>query len=190
MEQGTSNISDEQQLAELCRSQDRLAQRRLYDEYAEYLALVAYRYIPVESDAKDVLMDALLNAYRNMNKFTWQGHGSLKAWLKKIVVNQCLMYLRRNNRPTLWIDNMVTEEPATDADALNRLSAKELIEMIHSLPDGYRTVFNLYVFEGMTHREIGKILGISDNTSKSQLHKAKALLQENIKQVNKYRAHE
>lgn len=186
----TVHITGEQHLAKLCGKGDRVAQKKLYDEYAEYLLLVAYRYIPGEHDAREVLMDALLSAYKNIDRFTWQGEGSLRAWLKKIVVNQALMFLRKKNRQLLQMDDVIAEEVATDTDALHKLSVKELMNIIHRLPDGYRTVFNLYVFEGMTHKEIGRLLDISENTSKSQLHKAKSMLQEHIRLTYKYNTYE
>lgn len=186
----TVHITGEQHLAKLCGKGDRVAQKNLYDDYAEYLLLVACRYIPGEHDAREVLMDALLNAYKNIDRFTWQGEGSLRAWLKKIVVNQALMFLRKKNRQLLQMNDVLAEEIVTDTDALHKLSVKELMNIIHRLPDGYRTVFNLYVFEGMTHKEIGRLLDISENTSKSQLHKAKSMLQEHIRLTYKYNTYE
>lgn len=175
-----SNISNEQSLAALCSEGDRVAQRALYDTYAEYLLLVAYRYIPGGEDAREVMMDGMVDAYKNIGRFTWMGEGSLRAWLKKLVVNRSLMFLRKKNAGHIPIDETGYEGASTDTDAISQLSVKELLALIHELPDGYRTVFNLYIFDGMTHKEIGKVLNISENSSKSQLHKAKALLQKQI----------
>lgn len=172
---------DEQALANGCRRYDAAAQRQLYDRYVDHMMITCLRYIPNREDAKEVMLDGFVNAYKNFDRFEYRGTGSLKAWLKKITVNQCLMRLRKQNNVLLYADEPDhTNEPVTESDALSRLSVKEIIELIQQLPDGYRTVFNLYNFEDMTHKEIGELLGISENTSKSQLHKAKALLQQNI----------
>lgn len=175
------HIADEASLAAHCRQGDRIAQRQLFDAYADYMMVVCTRYITNREDAREVMLDGFVNTYKNMDKFTWQGPGSLKAWMRKIVVNQCLMFLRKKNRmPAVDHEIDYTNEPQIDSNAIERLTMKELMEHIHRLPDGYRTVFNLSVFEQMGHKEIGVALGISENTSKSQLHKAKALLQKNI----------
>lgn len=172
---------DEQALANGCRDYDAVAQRQLYDQYVEYMMLTCLRYIPAREDAKEVMLDGFVNAYKNFDRFEYRGQGSLKAWLKKITVNQCLMHLRKRNNVLQYADEPdYANEPTTESDAMDRMSVKEIIQLIQQLPDGYRTVFNLYTFEDMTHQEISKMLGISENTSKSQLHKARALLQKTI----------
>jgi RNA polymerase sigma-70 factor (ECF subfamily) len=157
----------------------------LYNQYVEPMMILCLRYIVSHEDAKEVLMDGFLNFYKNINGFTYQGEGSVKAWLKKIMVNQCLMYLRK--RHPLFVTGKDSEHfknVDNSENVLNYLNAKEIMKMIHSLPDGYRTVFNLYFFEGMNHREIGEMLNISENTSKSQLHRARAILKEKILQAS------
>lgn len=143
------------------------------------------RYLPNQEDAKEVMLDGFCNVFKNIERFEYRGEGSLKAWIKKIMVNQCLMRLRKKNELVLQKDDdSPVLEPAIDTDAVSRLGAKELMQLIHELPDGYRTVFNLHTFEGMTHKEIGALLNITDSTSKSQLHKAKKLLQNKIIELN------
>lgn len=150
------------------------------------MMLLCLRYIANREDAKDVLMEGFFNAFKNIEKFTWQGEGSLKAWLKKIMVNQCLMHLRKQHTTFVsTTDNIEQYEyNAQDAPVFESMDIKEIMKMIHVLPDGYRTIFNLYVFEEMNHREIAELLGISENTSKSQLHKARAILKKQILQTN------
>lgn len=147
--------------------------------------ILCLRYVTIAEDAQETLMDGFVQAFRNIGSFEYRGPGSLRAWLKKIMVNQCLMRLRK--RKQYFIDaDLVSEHPAAayDDPIPERMSASELMKIIHTLPDGYRTVFNLFVFEEMGHREIAALLGISENTSKSQLHKARQLLQQKIKPLN------
>ena len=114
--------------------------------------------------------------FKNLSALHYQGEPALHAWLKKIMVNECLMFLRKKNN-----FNMVTETAAGNIpvreEALDNLSAAEIVNLIIQLPVGYRTVFNLYVIEGMDHAAIARLLGIAEGTSKSQLSKARALLQ-------------
>lgn len=181
----TTHTSSEQQLAADCNNGDRRAQRKLYDTYVDYMMITCIRYINNREDAKEAMLDGFVNAYKNISRFEYRGEGSLKAWLKKIMVNQCLMFLRKKNILAQADEIDYSNEPAINTNAIAHLSMKELIQMIHSLPDGYRTVFNLYTFESMTHKEIGSLLDISESTSKSQLRKAKTLLQKTILNNNK-----
>ena len=179
------NSIDEAGLIKGCKNNDPAAQKMLYNKYVEGMMVVCLRYMVNGEDAKEVLMDGFLAFYKNIGKFTWQGEGSTKAWLKRIVINQCLMQLRK--RQTAFVTGKEMEHyenPGNSESALDTLSAKEIMNMVHALPDGYRTVFNLYVFEGMNHREIGEMLEISENTSKSQLHRARAILKEKILQTS------
>ena len=176
---------DEVWLVKCCKDNNPAAQKVLYNKYVESMMILCLRYIVDPEDAKEVLMDGFLNFFRHINGFTYQGEGSVKAWLKKIVVNQCLMHLRK--RRSLFISGKEAEhfENVDNGENIfNYLNAKEIMSMIHSLPDGYRTVFNLYFFEGLNHREIGEMLNISENTSKSQLHRARAILKEKIVQAS------
>ena len=176
---------DEASLVNCCKDNNPVAQKILYNKYVEPMMILCLRYVVNQEDAKEVLMDGFFNFYKNINSFTYQGEGSVKAWLKKIVVNQCLMHLRK--RRSLFITGKDVgdfENADTGENALDYLNAKEIMNMIHSLPDGYRTIFNLYFFEGMNHREIGEMLDISENTSKSQLHRARAILKEKILQAS------
>lgn len=155
------------------------AQKCLWDMWAKKMLLVCLRYLKNEQDAEEALLDGFYKFFKNLPAFTYNGDAALHGWLKKIMVNECLMQLRRKNA-----FSMVTETAAEDIplpeEALNNLSAKEILALIMQLPVGYRTVFNLYVIEGMEHKEIATLLGIAEGTSKSQLSKAKILLQKNL----------
>jgi RNA polymerase sigma-70 factor (ECF subfamily) len=180
------NSADEQYLVKCCQNNNSQAQKMLYDKYVQSMMVLCLRYIPGPEDAKEVLMDGFCNFFKHIGTFTYQGEGSVKAWLKKILVNQCLMHLRKRQPFFIQAKEISDYESAeTDEDVLGQLTAKEILLLVHSLPDGYRAVFNLYVFEGKNHREIGELLGISENTSKSQLHRARALLKEKLFQEAK-----
>ena len=168
-----------QQLVEQCQRGNAFAQKRLFDQYANRLFRVSLRYVRNEPEAEEVLMNGFLNVFRAIGNFTYRDENGLEAWLRRIVVNEALQYLRANRRLPLFQANELADtqpdpQPLPDAG----LDAERIFALICELPPGYRTVFNLYAIEGYTHREIGEQLGISENTSKSQVSKARALLQE------------
>ena len=152
--------------------------KMLYDRYVGYLTAVCARYIPDDDEVKDILQEAFIKAFQSMDKFTWRGEGSLKAWLTRIVVNDSLKSLRRKKPLPLsaTMTESMEEEPAFEAVPLDVIQG-----MIRKLPDGYRTVFNLFVFEDKSHKEIASMLGIKENSSASQLFHAKAMLARWIK---------
>jgi len=176
---------DEATLEKCCKDNNPAAQKALYDKYVEPMMILCLRYVVNHEDAKEVLMDAFLNFFKHIGGFTYMGEGSVRAWLKKIVVNQCLMHLRKR-KVYYATDKEVDRYDMADSaeNVLDYLNGKEIMKLIHTLPDGYRTIFNLYFFEGMNHKEISELLGISEGTSKSQLHRGRNLLKEKILQTN------
>lgn len=176
----------EADLVQGCKEQHAPAQKALYDRYVESLMVLCLRYISNKEDAKDILMKALTDCFRSIRQFEYRGDGSLKAWLKRITVNHCLMHLRSQRSFTREWDDVLEEQAVThELQPVAQLTMKELLQWIHELPVGYKTVFNLYVFEDMGHKEIASLLNISESTSKSQLHKARALLQKQIVSAQK-----
>ena len=169
-------------MVQLAGNGDVRGQRELYDRYAGYLTAVARRYLGNEDKVKDVLQDAFVNVFKRIDGFRYRGEGSLRAWLTRIVVNGSLRALRDNKRllPVDGLPDTPEEEPAVDDIPLDVLQ-----DMIERLPDGYRTVFNLFVFEQKPHREIAAMLGIKENSSASQLLRAKACLAREIKEYRK-----
>lgn len=155
------------------------AQKCLFDLLADRMMLLCRRYVKNAEDAEEILLDGFYKFFKNMPAFQYQGEAALVAWLKKIMVNECLMLLRKKNVFTIVTESAAEEVPL-QAEALDHLSAKEIFELIVQLPVGYRTVFNLFEIEGMDHKEIATLLGIAEGTSKSQLSKAKNLLQKNL----------
>jgi RNA polymerase sigma-70 factor, ECF subfamily len=145
------------------------------------MIILCMRYITIREDAREAMMDGFLACFRNIGRFNYQGEGSLKAWLKKIMVNECLMRLRKQT--IIWeeLDEVKHEGYSEYGEkVLDAINVKEIIGMVQELPDGCRTIFNLYVFENKNHREIAELLEISESTSKSQLHRARALLKERL----------
>lgn len=159
--------------------------QHLYALYAGYLTAVCSRYIISEDDLHDVLQEAVIKIYTSLDKFEYRGEGSLKAWCSRIAVNESLSYLSKR---AVWndsIDEEVLAEVADEEPDVDAIPPAYLQKLIRMLPDGYRTVFNLYVFEEKSHREIAQILGIKENSSASQLFKAKKMLAEGIKRYKR-----
>ncbi len=157
------------------------AQKCLYDLLADRMLLLCRRYVKSMENAEEVLLDGFYKFFKGLPAFTWEGDAALHAWLKRIMINECLMLLRKKNVFTIAAEQ-AAEERTLDEDALDKLSAEEIFRLVAQLPVGYRTVFNLYVIEGMNHGEIAALLDISEGTSKSQLSKARSLLQKMLLQ--------
>lgn len=167
---------DISQLIKEARQGSAAAQKCLFDEMAHKLLIVCRRYVKNPEDAEEIMLDGFYKFFKNLSSFSFQGDAALFAWMKKIMVNECLMFLRKKNVFTIASD-LVAEEVSLQEEALNNLSADEIFNLVVQLPIGYRTVFNLYEIEGMSHKEIAALLNISEGTSKSQLSKSKNLLQ-------------
>jgi len=152
------------------------AQKCLFDQFADKMLLLCRRYVKSPEDAEEIMLDGFYKFLKNLPAFTYQGDAALHAWLKRIMVNECLMFLRKKNVFTI-VTESAAEETVWAEEVLGNLSAAEIFNLIVQLPVGYRTVFNLYVIEGFDHKEIAALAGISEGTSKSQLSKARSLLQ-------------
>ena len=179
-----SAAGSEQELLNLFRSRKADAMRLFYERYAGFLSAVCSRYIPDKDSAKDVLQESLISIFGAIEKFSYRGEGSLKAWASRIVVNTALKSLRQHGKlrftdefPDIYQDDETPE--------LQHLPAKVLHAFIRELPDGYRTVFNLFVFEEKSHKEIASLLGIKEDSSASQYFRARALLGKRIKEYLK-----
>lgn len=167
-----------------CLRGDRRAQRVFYETFAPQMFPVCLRYCRSREEAEEVLQEGFLLIFRNLGQY--RGDGALEGWIRKIMVNASLQKIR--SRPGLTpLLNSANEHPeiAEEAMALDRIGTKELIGLIQELPPMYRAVFNLYVFEGMKHREIAEMLNISEGTSKSNLSDARKILQRAVTQLNK-----
>ena len=173
-----SNFSTEEGLIKGCLKGDRTAQRHLYDSYSGKFLAICMRYLKDREHAEDVMIESFMKIFEKLPQF--QSKGSFEGWMKRIVVTQALMKLRSNRH--LMMEVNMEDEHSLHAHQyeLTHLEAAELMELVQSLPVGYRTVFNLYAIEGYSHQEIGDLLGISESTSKSQLNRARNSLKEKI----------
>ena len=151
---------------DLCQQGNPHAQRQIYTEFAPTLLGICRRYLKSQQDAEDALMESFYTIFSKINSF--KGKGSFEGWIKRITVNQCLMAIRKAKPDYSDLDDQI-EISSNDPSPLDQIYESELLGLLDLLPDGYRTVFNLYVIEGYKHKEIAEALGISINTSKSQL---------------------
>lgn len=177
--------SDEQRLLEKVKQGDANACEQMYHRYVCYLSAICSRYLIHDDDIRDVLQESFLKVFSSIHTFSYRGEGSLKAWMARIVLNETLNFIKHNKRL-----DVVEIQPAHAAIVDDEVQTADvptevLYEFIRELPQGYRTVFNLYVIENKSHKEIAELLGISIGTSASQLYKAKALLADRIKQFLK-----
>lgn len=173
---------DYQKLLKDCLKGKAEAQKQLYDHFADIMLGVCFRYTKSIKDAEDVLQDGFVKVFRNLHQYN--SDGELGAWIRKIMVNTALNFLKKNRKyqdDLYFIDHHL--HPIADDDPVIRLQAKELSELIRQLPPGYQTVFNLHAVEGYSHVEIGEMLGVSDGTSRSQYARARGLL---ISWIEKY----
>ena len=175
--------SDEQHLVQRLRNGENGAMEEFYTRYAPYLKGVCSRYIVSRDDAKDVLQNALIRIFTHIADFKYKKQGSLKTWASKIIANEALRFLRKQQE--LMEQAIDQTDVPEDDPPIEDIPPEVIQEMIRQLPTGYRTVFNLYVFEDKTHEEIARLLGISINTSSSQLCRAKNLLAKMIKANSK-----
>ena len=163
-----------------CLRGDPRAQRQLYQQYAGLMLTVCRRYLKRQEDAEEALLLGFAKVFRALP--TFRQEGSFEGWIRRIMVNEALGELRRREPLHLSFEDFAQPEnlAATPATADTQLQAEELLALLQTLPPGYRTVFNLYALEGYSHPEIAELLGITEGTSKSQLSKARAMLQKRI----------
>lgn len=160
---------------------DRRMQEELYRRFAPKMYAVCLRYANNADDAQDLLQEGFIKVYKNLHRF--RGEGSFEGWVRRVFVNTSIEHFRKKSAQLSSVSEK-EENTIEDADitALDSLAEKDIINIVQELSPGYRTVFNLYVVEGYSHKEIGELLGISEGTSKSQLARAKSILQKKITQ--------
>ena len=161
---------------------DNTATEWIYRKHVRYLSALCSRYITEDEDIRDVLQESFIKIFTSLDRFRYRGEGSLKAWMAKITLNETLKFVRNNSRlPIDSIDDKDMNIADGDSMETEDIPTDVLHQFIRELPDGYRTVFNLYVIDDKSHKEIAQLLGIKENTSASQLHKAKSMLARKIK---------
>jgi len=169
-------------LLQMAIQEDEKAFREIYNMLSGKMYSLCVRYTGNTHDADDVFQEGLIRLYRNLNKY--QGTGSFEGWARRIFVNSCLDHLKTKQKllHAELTDN--NDVPTNELSGIDRLTQSDLIKVIQELPSGYRLIVNLYLVEGYTHKEISDMLGISEGTSKSQLSRAKVILQKNILAIN------
>jgi RNA polymerase sigma factor (sigma-70 family) len=163
---------------------DRKAQKYLFEKLYAPMFRVCQRYIIQADEAEDCLMKGFLKAFQQISQFEYHNEESLFWWIRKIMVNECLMMLRKNNNFFMSIEEDSREELSIEAEILDKMNAEDLNNLIMLLPTGYRTVFCLFVIEGYDHREVAGMLDITESTSKTQLAKAKMKLRQMLGKMN------
>ncbi len=177
----------EQELVEGCCRGDNTARKELYDAYAGRLLAVCMRYLSDRATAEDMLHDSFIKIFASLSKFTYRGEGSLRAWMERVTVNVVLEYLRRNKKNIISNveDGDIPDIQDAPSDDVARVPYEVIMRYVQELPDGYRTVFNLFCIEGWSHREIADSLGINEKSSSSQLTRAKSILATKLKEYLK-----
>ncbi len=165
----------EEELIQGCQKRDRHAQKQLYDTYSGKMYGICYRYVKEPMLAEDVLVTAFTKVFDKIDQF--KGEGSFEGWIRRIVVNEALTCLRRNRTMYIETDLETAEREPDYGNLSDHLHVEDLLALIESLPAGYRIVFNMYAIDGYSHKEIAEHLGINENTSKSQLSRARVHLQ-------------
>ena len=183
-------METERQLLEAIRSGERAAMHRLYDRYSGYAMAVGLRYLPDREEVRDVLQDSFVKILTSIQQFRYQGEGSLKSWVARIVSNRSIDYLREHQR-FLLVDSIPDEpdDSVPDGFAVETADTSPegvppdvLLAMIGRLPPNYRTVLNLFVYEQRSHREIAQLLGVKESTSSSLFFRARKRLSKMIKE--------
>ena len=181
---------EEQELALRCARKDKAAQRELYEEYRSRILALCRRYAENPADAEDLMQDAFIKIFKVIGNFKWTRPGSLYSWMSRVSINLAFDTAKRRRRlasQLVDVDNLgedIPEEPAYNETA--SVPSEVLNEMIESFPEGYRTVFRLYCIDGLSHREIGELLGIKEKSSSASLYRARAILAEAIRQYWRY----
>lgn len=162
---------------------DYAAQRHLYDLYRTKWFMICLRYLTNRDDAQDALQNGLVQIFSNLHSFN-PDLGDFGGWTSRILTNECLQIIRKNKK------NIITQELSNDLpvyyreeSGLDKISREDILRIIQKLPAGYRTIFNMYVFDGYSHKEIAEMLDISEGTSKSQLFKARKMLQDALEVI-------
>jgi len=174
---------DEEIILKGCREGKRIAQKQLYEKYVSSMLAICLRYSKSRDEAEDLIQEGFLKIFHNIN--TYRKRGSLEGWIKRIMINHALNQYKKNRKIPYAEDvDEINESEILffdeEAEYIEPVPAETLLTMIQTLPEGYRMVFNLYVFEKYSHKEIAEAMNISENTSKTQLMKARRQLQGKI----------
>jgi RNA polymerase sigma-70 factor (ECF subfamily) len=176
-------MTNERHLVEACIRNERTAQRQLYELFASKFYAIAVRYMKDEEDAADVLQDTFVKVFKHVNTFRFDC--PFEAWARRILINTALKALQKKKRRGYQVDaEEMTNQLSEKATDISNMALEELMGLIHELPDGCQTIFNLYAIEGYKHHEIADLLDISEGTSKSQYSRAKQILKQKLADIS------
>ena len=170
--------ASELDMIEGCKKGDRHAQKLLYDRFSGKMFALCCRYVKDKMEAEDVLLTAFTKILERIDQY--KNEGSFEGWIRKVMVNESLSYLRKNKSMYVETDIEAVDKEPNYEKLENHLEAQDLLKLISELPSGYRIVFNMFAIDGYSHKEIGEQLGINENTSKSQLSRARSVLQKKL----------
>jgi RNA polymerase sigma-70 factor (ECF subfamily) len=173
---------EEKELIELAVENNRHAQQKIYSKFSPKMLSVCRQYIKDLHQAEDIMITAFMKVFTSLKNF--EHKGSFEGWIRRIMINECISYIRVQKRVTFIEDETYFEESFNNIES--KFSVEDIQTLIDSLPDGYKMVFNLYAIEGFKHHEIASMLGINEGTSKSQLSHARKMLQEQINKLKNY----
>lgn len=173
---------EEQRTIALAVAQNRQAQQQIYSKFAPKMLSVCRQYIKDVQQAEDAMITAFMKVFLNLKNF--EHKGSFEGWIRRIMINECISFLRAQKPISFLEDEEIKDEKYNNIES--QLSLDDIQFLIDAMPEGYRMVFNLYVVEGYKHQEIASMLGINEGTSKSQLSHARKMLQENIVKLKNY----
>lgn len=173
---------EEQDIIRQAVENNRHAQQKIYSKYAPKMLSICRQYIKDLQQAEDIMITAFMKVFTNLGSF--EHKGSFEGWIRRIMVNECISYIRVQKKVNFLEDEFYVEDTFNNIES--HFSVEDIQTLIDSLPDGYKMVFNLYVVEGYKHQEIAKMLGINEGTSKSQLCHARKILQEQINKLKNY----
>ncbi len=171
----------EERIIQRCINEEKAAQKYLYDAYSPKMYYVCLRYARHASEAQDMLQDGFIKVFDNIGSFKF--NGSFEGWIRRIIVNTALNHCRKSSfkQEKLGIEDY--QDKVVQSKAVSNMGEKELLALIQKLPEGYRMVFNLYVIEGFSHKEIGEMLEITESTSRSQLAKSRKWMQNELEKL-------
>lgn len=172
---------EEIELVKACKRKSKKAQKELYEKYQEQMFRLCYRYLGNVHDAEDIVVEGFLKIFDKINTVEYRNVGSFINWMKTIMINESLMFLRKNKRIQFIEHDLIIEQ---ESQIENSMELAEILKLLACMPDGYRTIFNMYIIEGYSHNEISEKLEINIQTSKSQLSRAKKYLEKQIKELN------
>lgn len=160
---------------------DGKSKRLLYEQTVRYAAAVCSRYISDDEDVKDVLQETYVTIFSKLDDSSFSNKDALLSWIGRVAMSRSIDHLRRRKKDMIAFTGELPDDLPDEEPDVSNVSQSEILAAIRSLPEGYRTVLNMYVFERMSHKEIAKTLGITEGTSASQYHRAKAALAEALK---------